>query len=103
MELNIRPYGDVLITAPGDRPQDVGRGRPMALHIGQYKDVLKTLHWNVLRTSYFNVLRTLVGDVPWCYIGDHMGTSIGRRLETSLGCNFAECVPYYFHVMRRKI
>ena len=54
-------------------PQDVGRGRPMALHIGPYGDVPRTLHWNVFRTSYFNVLRTsvenflktLVGDVAW--------------------------------------
>ena len=49
----------------------------MALHIRQYGDVLRTLHWDVLRTS--------VGDVLWRYIKDHMGTSIGRFLETSPG------------------
>ena len=55
----------------------------MALHIGQYEDVPRTLHWNILRTSYFNVLwtsvedilRTSVGDVPWRYIVDHRGIS----------------------------
>ena len=57
----------------------------MALHIRQYGDVLRKLHWNVLRTSYFNVLRTSVGDVLWRYIEDHMGTSIGRFLGTSPG------------------
>ena len=35
----------------------------MALHKGQYGDVLRALHWDVLRTSYFNVVRTLVEDV----------------------------------------
>ena len=52
----------------------------MALHIGQYGDVLRTLHWDVFRTSYFNVLRTsvedvlrtLVGDAPLRYIEDNM-------------------------------
>ena len=70
------------------RPQNVGRGRPMELHIGQYGNILRTLQWDVNRTSYFNVLRTLVedalrmsvGDVPWRYIEDHMSTSIGRLL-----------------------
>ena len=28
------------------RPQDVGGGRPMALQIGQYRDVFRTLHWD---------------------------------------------------------
>ena len=83
------------------RLQDVVMGPPMALHIGQYGDVLRTLAWevlrtlawDVLRTSYFNVLstsvedvfRTLVGDVPWRYKEDHMGTSIGNLLGTSWG------------------
>ena len=65
----------------------------MALHIGQFGDVLKTLHWDVLRTSCFNVLRTSVedilrtsvGNVTSRYTEDHMGTSIGRFLETSSG------------------
>ena len=73
------------------RPQDVGMRPPMALYIGQYGDVLRTLAWDVLRTSYFNVLstsvkdvfRTLVGDAPWRYKEDHMGTSIGKLLGTS--------------------
>ena len=34
-ELNIRPYGDVLITSAGNCPQNVGGGRFMVLHIGQ--------------------------------------------------------------------
>ena len=59
------------------RLQAFSRGRPTALHIGQYGDVL--------RTSYFNVLRTSVGDVPWRYTEDHLRTSIGRLLETSSG------------------
>ena len=54
--------------------------------MGQYGDVLRTLHRNVLKRSYFDVLRTSVGDVlrtsvgdvPWGTIGDHMNTSIGR-------------------------
>ena len=57
----------------------------MALHIGQYGDVLMTLHWDVLRTSYFKVLRTSVGDVPWRYIEDLLGTSIGHLLRSSSG------------------
>ena len=75
------------------RPQDAGKGRPMALYIGQYGDVLRPLHWDVLRTSYFNVLRTSVedvlktsvGDFPWRYIEDLMGTSLGRLLGTFSG------------------
>ena len=63
------------------------------LHIGQYGDVLRTLHWDVLRTSYFNVFKTSVGDafsmsggdVPWRCIEDHMGMSIGHLLGTSTG------------------
>ena len=34
----------------------------MALHIAQYGDVLRTLHWDVVRTSYCKVVRTLVKD-----------------------------------------
>ena len=45
------------------RPQDVGGGRPLVLHIGQYGDVLRTLLWDVLGTPYFNVLRMLVEDL----------------------------------------
>ena len=63
----------------------------MVLHIGQYGDVFRTLHWDVIGTSYFNVLRTSVedvlrtsiGDVPWRYIEEHMETSIGCFLGTS--------------------
>ena len=65
----------------------------MALHVGEYGHILRTLYWDVLRASYFNVLwtsvevvlRTLVGDVPWRYIEDHVGTSIGRLLGMSPG------------------
>ena len=57
----------------------------MTLHIGQYRHVHRTLHWDVLRTSYFNVLRTSVGDVPWRHIEDHMATSIRRLSGTSPG------------------
>ena len=93
MEVNIRPYGDVLITSAGDVLKTSVRGLPMALHIGQYGDVPRTLRWYVLRTLYLNVLRTSVedvlrtsiGDIPWRYIEDHMGTSIGRLLMTSSG------------------
>ena len=35
------------------RPQDVSRGRPMTLHIGQYGDVPRTLYWDVLMASCF--------------------------------------------------
>ena len=68
-------------------------GRPIALHIGQCRDVIRTLHWGILRTSYFNVLRTSVedflrksvGDDRWRYIEDHMGTSIEHLLKKSSG------------------
>ena len=82
------------------RPQDVGKGRPLALHIGHYWDDLRTLYWDVLRASYFNVqrisvedvLRMLAGDVPWRYIEDLLGTisPFGEVLRTSLGRNFAQ-------------
>ena len=76
-----------------NRPQDVGKGRALALHIGHYGGVLRTLYWDVLRTSYFNIQRTSVedvlrmslGDFLWRYIEGHMGTSIGRLLGTSSG------------------
>ena len=75
------------------RPQDVGRGCPLASHIGHYANVLRTLHQDVLKTSYYNIhrtsveddLRTLAGDVPWRYLEHHMGTSIGCLLGKSLG------------------
>ena len=54
----------------------------MALHIGQYGDVLRTLHWDVLRVSFFDVLWTSVGEVPWLYVEDHIGKSIGHLLGT---------------------
>ena len=71
------------------RPKDVSRGRPLVLHIRQYGDILRTLHWDVrdvLRSSFFNILRTLVRDVHWHYVQEHMGTSIGCHLGTSSGC-----------------
>ena len=61
------------------RPQNVGRGRPMELHIGQ-RDVHRTSYFNVLRTLVEDALRMSVGDVPWRYIEDHMSASIGRLL-----------------------
>ena len=75
------------------RPQNVGRGRALALHIGKYQDVLWRLHQDVLRTLYFNVLRTSVeyvlgksvGDALWHYIKNHMGTSIERLFGTCSG------------------
>ena len=88
------------------RPRDVGRGRPLALHIGPYGDVPWTLHFHVLGTSVRDVLRTsvryvlgtltgdvlrtLAGDIPWRYIEDHMGTSTGRLSGMFSGHNFAE-------------
>ena len=72
----------------------------MALHIGWYGEVLRTLHWDILRTSCYNVPRTSVedilrlpvGDVPWRYIKNHLRTPIGRLLATSSGRDFAEWV-----------
>ena len=95
------------------RPQDVGGGRPMALHIVQYGNVRRMLLWDVLRTSYFNVLRafvedvlrTSVRDVPWRYIEDHMETSIGRLLGTSSGRPRDVILPSalsLFHTFRKK-
>ena len=57
------------------RPQDVGRTRPLALHIRQCEDIPGT--------SAGDVIRMLVDDVPWCYIEDHMGVSIEHLLGTS--------------------
>ena len=82
------------------RPQDVGVGRPLVLHIGQYGDALRTLLLDVLGTPYFNVLRMLVedvlrmsvGDFSWRYIEDHMGTSVGLLFGKSSGRNFAEWI-----------
>ena len=70
----------------------------MTLHIGQYRHVHRTLHWDVLRTSYFNVLRTSVGDVPWRHIEDHMATSIRRLSGTCfwrVGTTFLENAGCY--------
>lgn len=80
------------------RPQDISRRCPLALHIGNYREVFRTLHWGVLRMSYFNVLRpfvknilrTLAGNIPWRYTQNHISASIGRLLETSSGRNFTE-------------
>ena len=97
--------GDVLGTLVGvsyravwGRLQDVGRGRPLVLHIGPYGDVPWTLHFHVLRTSVRDVLETLAGnvlrksagDIPWRYIEGHKGTSTGRLSGTSSERNFAE-------------
>ena len=71
----------------------------MALHMGQYVDVLRTFYWDVLRTSYFNVLRTLVGEVPWRYIEDHMGTFIGRLLGTSSGRPWDVILPVGYKIV----
>ena len=81
----------------------------MALHVGEYGHVLRTLHWDVLSTSYFNVLRTsvevvfktLVGDVPWRYIENHMGTSIGRLLGTSPGRPRDVVLPSGEYILRK--
>ena len=73
MDLNIRLYGDVLITSARDILKT------------PVEDALRTLQWDVLRTSVKDVLRTSVGDVPWRYIEDHMRTSIELLLGTSPG------------------
>ena len=77
------------------------QGRPLALHIEHYGDVLRTSHWDVLRTSYFSVqrtsvedlLRTPAEDVPLRYIENHMGTSIVLPLWTSSGCLLDVILP----------
>ena len=58
--------------------------RPLTLHIGQYGDVLRMLHWEVLRTSSFSFLRTSVGNISWHYIENHLGTSSGRPRDVIL-------------------
>ena len=128
LALLIEPYKDVFRTSSGHwwdtslgvtyqtvwgrphnlckrRHRDVGRGRPMASHIGQYGDVLRTSYFNVLRKLVEDVLRTSVGDVPQRYIedrwgrpygdvhmGTYIGTSFGDVFSTSLGRNLAEWV-----------
>ena len=64
----------------------------MALHIGQYGDVLTTLHLDVPKTSYFNILRTPVEEV-----GRGSPLALNRGLyggihRTSSDRNFAEWV-----------
>ena len=54
------------------------------LHIGQYEDVLRTLHWDGLRTSYFNVGKGRPKSLDRGHIQDHMGMSIGRLFGTFL-------------------
>ena len=66
------------------RHQDVGRRHPLVLHIGQFWDVLRTLHQDVLRTSFLNILKVLVGTFPALH-GEPMGTSTERLLGTSSG------------------
>ena len=66
------------------RPLDVGKGRPLALHIGHYWDDLRTLYWDVLRASYFNVHRATQRTF-WERI-----SPFGEVLRTSLGRNFAQ-------------
>ena len=81
------------------------------LHIGQYRDVLRTLHWDVLRTSYFgilstlvkNVLRTLGGDVFWRYIEGHMEMSIGHLLGKSSGRPPDKILPRGIYVKIKRI
>ena len=69
----------------------------MALHIGRYEDVLRTLHWYLLRTSYLNLGRGRPQDVsegrplalhrgPY---GDVHGSSFADVLRMSSGRNFA--------------
>ena len=81
LELNIRPYEDILIMYAEDKTS----------HGVQYLNVFRMLHWDVLRRSYFNplrtsvgdVLKTSVGDISWRYIEDQMWTSIGRLWTSS--------------------
>ena len=73
LALHIEPYRDVLRTLVGDIHET------LALHTGPYGDVPWTLHFHVLGTSVGSFLGTSAGDVPWRYIEDHMGTSSGRN------------------------
>ena len=117
--LNVsQPYLQNHVRTSLGRPQDVGRTRPLELQIRPYRDVLVTSAEDLLKTlagdvpwchtmrtssglyigtsfgtSYFNVQRTSLedalrateGDVPWRYIEGHIRTSIERLLETSSG------------------
>ena len=58
-------------------PQDVCQICHLALHIGPYRDKL--------RTSAGNIFRLSAGDAPWCYLQDHTGTFSGRYIVTSVG------------------
>ena len=71
-------------------PGDVGRGRPLVLHIGPYEDLPWTLYFYVLGMSVVDVLGKSARDVPRHYIEDYMGTSRGRLSKTSSGRNFSE-------------
>ena len=91
------------------RPQDVGRGRPLALHI-EHGCVLKILHWDVVRTSHFSSKRTSVEDVGrrrrQGFIQNTMGASSGRYIGTLsrrhissgryIGTSFGDILNAYF-------
>ena len=85
LELNIRPYGDVLIrSARGVLNTSVG-DVPWRYMWRQYGDVLRTSYFNVLRTSVEDDLRMSIGNVPWRYIEDHKGMSIRSFLRKTSG------------------
>ena len=86
------------------RPQDVGRGRPMVLHIGQNGGFLKTVHWDVLRTSDFNILKMLVEDALRTLAGTSLGiiqrTMWGRPQDIFWGRSQDVLVTYFCQVGR---
>ena len=70
------------------RPQDVGMGLPMALHVVKYGDILKCY------IGLFPRGPQDVGDLLWGYREKHMTRSIGRLLGSFSERNFADWVVY---------
>ena len=70
------------------RPQDVGRGHPMELHVVKYGDILRYY------IGLFSRGPQDVEDLLWSYSEKHMTRSIGRLLGTLSERNFVDWVVY---------
>ena len=98
LELNIRPYGDVLIRSAGGVLNTSVGDVPWRYMWRQYGAVLRTSYFNVLRTSAEDNLRMSIGNVPWRYIEDNKGTSIRSFLTKTSGRPRDVILPSGFEV-----